>query len=38
VIVDDYSRITWILFLASKDGTSEKFLVFLKWTKKRVGH
>ena len=38
VIVDDYSRFTWTLFLASKDETSEKFLVFLKRTKKRVRH
>jgi len=36
VIVDDYSRFTWTL--ASKDETFEKFLVFLKRTKNRVGH
>ena len=29
VIVDDYSRFTWTLFLASKDEIFEKFLVFL---------
>jgi len=38
VIVDDYSRFTWTLFLASKDETFEKFLAFLKKTEKRVGH
>jgi len=29
VIVDDYSRFTWTLFLASKDETLEKFVAFL---------
>jgi len=38
VVVDDYSRFTWTLFLASKDETFEKFLIFLKRVKKRVGH
>jgi len=38
VIVDDYSRFTWTLFLTSKDKTFEKFLVFLKRVEKRVGH
>jgi len=38
VIVDDYSRFTWTLFLASKDETFEKFLIFLKRAEKRVGH
>jgi len=38
VIMDDYSRFTWTLFLASKDKTFEKFLVFIKRTEKRVGH
>jgi len=38
VIVDDYSRFTWILFLASKNETFKKFLAFLKRTEKRVGH
>jgi len=38
VIVDDYSRFTWTLLLASKDKTFEKFLVFLERTEKRVGH
>jgi len=36
VMVDDYSRFTWTLFLASKDETFENFLVFLKRTEKRV--
>ena len=38
VIVDDYSRFTWTLFLASKDESFDKFLVFLKKIEKRVGH
>ena len=38
VIVNNYSRFTWTVFLASKDETFEKFLVFLKRTEKRVGH
>jgi len=38
VVVDDYSRFTWTLFLASKDETFEKFLVFLKRVEKKVGH
>jgi len=38
VIVDDYSRFTWTLFLASKDVTFEKFVAFLKKVEKRVGH
>ena len=37
VIVDDHSCFTWTLFLASKDKTFEKFLAFLKRSKKRVG-
>ena len=38
VIVDDYSRFTWTLFLASKDESFEKFLVLLKKIEKRVGY
>jgi len=38
VTVDDYSRFTWTLFLASKDETFEIFVAFLKKVKKRVGH
>ena len=36
--MDDYSRFTWTLFLASKDETFEKFIAFLKKLEKRVGH
>ena len=35
VIVDDYSRFTWTLFLASKDENFKKFLTFLKRTGKK---
>ena len=38
VIVDDYSRFTWTLFLASKDETFGKFVTFIKMIEKRVGH
>ena len=38
VIVDDYSRFTWTLFLASKDETFEKFVAFIKKVEKRIGH
>jgi len=38
VVVDDYSCITWTLFLVSKDETFEKFIVSLKGAEKRVGH
>jgi len=38
VVVDDYSRFTWTLFLASTDETSEIFFVFLKRAEKTVGH
>jgi len=38
VIVDDYSRFTWTLFLALKDESFEKFLVLLKKIEKRVAH
>jgi len=38
VVVDNYSRFTWTLFLAFKYETFENFLVFLKRTEKRVGH
>jgi len=38
VIVDDYSRFTWTLFLASKDESFEKFLMLLKKIEKRVGN
>jgi len=38
VVVDDYSRLTWTLILASKDETFKKFIAFIKKTEKRVGH
>jgi len=38
IIVDDYSRFTWTLFLASKDETFEQVVAFLKKVEKRVGH
>jgi len=37
-IVDDYSRFTWTLFLASEDETFGKFIAFIKKVEKRVGH
>ena len=38
VIVDNYSRFTWTLFLASKDESFEKFLALRKKIEKRVRH
>ena len=38
VIVYDYSRFIWTLFLVSKYETFEKFVAFLKKVEKRVGH
>ena len=38
ILVDDYSRFTWTLFLASNDETFEKFVTFIKKVEKRVGH
>jgi len=38
VVMDDYSRFFWTLFLVSKDETFKKFLLFLKGAEKRVGH
>ena len=35
--MDDYSRFTWTLFLASKDETFDKFTAFFKKVEKRVG-
>lgn len=35
VIVDDYSRYTWVMFLHSKDETFNEFLTFdkkIQWT------
>jgi len=36
VIVDNYSHFIWTSFLASKDESFDKFLVFLKKTEKRI--
>ena len=38
IIVNDYSRFTWTLFLGSKDETFENFIAFLKKVEKMVGH
>lgn len=38
VIVDDYSRFTWTLFLAHKDEAFEKFLVFCRRTQNIKGY
>ena len=37
VIVDDYYRFTWTLFLASKDESFEQFIIWLKKVEKRIG-
>lgn len=36
VIVDEYSRFTWALFPASKDGTFNMFLIFVKKLKRKL--
>ena len=38
VIVDDYSRFTWTIFLGSKDESFEQFLFLIKKLEKRLGH
>ena len=38
VIVDDYSRYTWVIFVSSKDETYDKFLVFAKRVQNFSGH
>nr|ABH08430.1 putative integrase [Beta vulgaris] len=38
VIVDDYSRYTWVIFLSSKDETYDEFLVFAKRVQNLSGH
>ena len=38
VIVDDYSRFTWTIFLASKDESFDQFLILIKRLEKRIGH
>ena len=35
VIVDDYSRFTWVIFLATKNGTFKSFKIFSKRVKKK---
>ena len=38
VIVDDYSRFTWVLFLASKNETHLKFSKFAKGVQNEKGY
>ncbi|XP_075077402.1 uncharacterized protein LOC142164119 [Nicotiana tabacum] len=38
VIVDDYSRFTWTLFLRSKDDTFEVFVEFVKMIQVKMSH
>ena len=38
VIVDDYSRFTWVLFLHSKDEALEKFITFCKIIQNEKGY
>ena len=38
VIVDDYSRFTWIIFLASKNKTFIEFLKFAKCIQNKKGY
>ncbi|XP_021731349.1 uncharacterized protein LOC110698260 [Chenopodium quinoa] len=38
VIVDDYSRFTWVIFLASKDENFNEFVAFAKKIQKISGH
>ena len=37
VIVDDYSRFTWTLFLKSKEDTFEEFQALMKKTQRKLG-
>lgn len=37
VIIDDYSRYTWVIFLASKDETVDEFVAFDKKTQRTSG-
>ena len=37
VIVDDFSRFTWVLFLSTKDEALEKFITFTKITQNDLG-
>ncbi|XP_060216297.1 uncharacterized protein LOC132643781 [Lycium barbarum] len=38
VIVDDFSRFTWTLFLRTKDETFSVFVAFVKQTQVKLGH
>ncbi|XP_021734165.1 uncharacterized protein LOC110700891 [Chenopodium quinoa] len=38
VIVDDFSRYTWVFFLVSKDDTFDQFVAFVKKEQRRTGH
>lgn len=38
VLVDDYSRMTWTLFLRSKDETFDVFTVSAKMVKKKLNY
>ena len=38
MIVDDYSRFTWTIFLASKDESFDQFFILIKRLEKRIGH
>ena len=37
VLIDDFSRYTWVLFLSIKDEALEKFIKFSKITQNDVG-
>lgn len=37
VIVDDYSRFTWVIFLTSKNETFDEFVAFSKHVQKTSG-
>ncbi|XP_021768489.1 coiled-coil domain-containing protein 186-like [Chenopodium quinoa] len=38
VIVDDYSRFTWVIFMSSKDETFDEFVTFSRRIQKSTGH
>src|SRR6187397_971030 len=38
VIVDDFSRFTWVFFLVSKDETFDEFVAFVKKERRRTGN
>ena len=37
VIVDDFTRYTWTLFLGDKSETSDKFKIFAMWAQREFG-